>query len=202
MDQYLLVSLVMLLLIFCIPKIREQSFKNLLLEHVSWCMTEKLEDVILSKSVYQTVDPPYQLCCNDENEMSIIRIIIDAYKDDLSHSFFKGLLSSSKSIVNVTDKEYFFLTLDSYLRKHECDWDFKGNIMHEFIETEYYDGDGSKEFSSLTHFGIVYTKLLYLVASYCISCRSLNSNHVSIDSIEYLKNEIESKTITTLRFRP
>ena len=199
MDKFGILVISVILISLFLKKYNELSRFKELVEHVSWCMTEQLDVEISISHVKDLVSPAYRL---NSDDFSFVETILDAYKEDLSHALFKNHLSSSKNIIYLQNRDYFFLTLKNYLEEHHCESYFLGSKMHDQLDIKYYTGDGSKETCQFTPFGIAYIKLLYLASVYCISRKSINSNHVSLDSVEYIKREIDSGIITISRYRP
>lgn len=192
-----------------------------LFERVSWCVagdssyfystlgnpvygTAHLLDKLFSPKSQNHVSEPYRIKSNNSTEKEYLQLILNEYKTDLAHAYFQNRLSH-KHLGKLSATDYFFLTLDQFLSRHECDRDFFNQPMYDLLEREYFDDNGEgghSDTSRLTDFGTVYIKLRYLTFTYCIATPALNSNHVSISAAEYLKEELDTGIARFSYYRP
>ena len=95
-------------------------------------------------------------------------------------------------------EEYFLLTLNIFLADHECDVELNGNQMYTLLERKTYGRWWSELYDAyyaLEDFGIVYTKLYYVVRTFCERSSVINKNSEMLHRTEEIKKRLDSGII-------
>lgn len=197
--------------------------RQLLYRRVSWCISgsgndcydylgrpvsscHHLKERLTFSNIYSLVAAPYQLSRNINNhfEENALDTILRAYQQDLSLSFSQDRLYFRWRFRKLSEIDYFFFTLDSFLSRHECDSIFEGQEMRTTIESKRFD-DSSDHIDTvcLTDFGIIYAKLHYLARVYCVNSPSVTlAGGYSRDAAFDLREKLDTGIFTVSYLRP
>jgi hypothetical protein len=154
----------------------EKSLKK----KITWCVVndKAIQNMSLCDYIHNaqlSIEKKYHLV---ENEESTVIEILQVYKQQLIQYYFKGLLSN---YYNLTEKDYFFVTLTDFLRKHEYDTFFNGKELR--INK-----------NKLNDYGVAYYKLYYISQLYCIK---LFGKKVTEDSVAHIIANNTKKILDT-----
>ena len=133
--------------------------KNTLRELVSWCVSTKEWDRLISDFAREQKEPyiPEEYRLTNGAEMKIMQEIIQEYRSDLSKNFFDDELWFTPKFILIDDFEYAMLSLHLFLCKTPRRWELK---REEYVEEECI--------CKLTDFGLAYYKTHYAVLSFCL----------------------------------
>lgn len=207
-----MVILLAFILFWLSIKYYDYSLKNRLYEHVAWCAGGdsieysrplSLLSILCNAQIEHKLSKEY--CLIEESERNTAKEILRFFQEYLTQAYFKGTLSSSRSVVQKSSEAYFISTLKWYLEKYQCDTDFHGNKMYTTKNYKAYGSWGVPLFDAtyiLTDYAIVYHKLLYIV-DICfldIFKDKLQQDSVAHRNTEYTKKVLDTKEIEVSRY--
>lgn len=133
---------------------------------------------------------------NDE-EKKIIYRLLEIYQQELMQNMICGHLLSTLQLMSLNYEEYFWLSFYNFLIKYESDSHFlvKYNLPDFVI---YKSGDAHTKTYSLTDFGIVYNKALYIVHFLCQKNKKV-SKLVTHDADKH-KETLDSNEISFIKY--
>lgn len=143
-------------------------------------------DYIQNKCVSKYIDKEYLI--REESDRKIAFEIIEAFQTDTKHLYLEcGSLTNSK-LLRLTYSEFFMYYFEKYLDERG-DYYFEGNRMY-IEETK----ENSCAKCSITEYGMVYNKLLYMARLFCEISPKLNKNNDYWS--EGIKNKLDTKETT------
>lgn len=221
---FCIVAVLALALSFFAYNVYQYSIEKTLRCRVSWCVTDdshiyrcnmSLLDWLCQIQQYGTlrfdidysfpkikylspIDKKYWIC--EDNERDIARKILKVYQKELSQKYFSNQLTNVRYLRNLTDEEYFLVTLAGFLRKYECEKTFNGEEMYS---TKSYDGYGSwgtplfDAVYELTDFAVVYHKMYYIAQSYCwvLDGKPISQTGIAYHELEHMKKVLDTREI-------
>lgn len=229
-ERILYYALVIFILTFCVLvyKIYLFSLQRTLYKHISWCTTDdssvhrcnlsllnwlckilhyskkKSPDLFFPNAdKLFLIEEKYWL--SGDEELNIAKEILHAYQKELSQKYFSGHLIASRFICRLSDAEYFLLTLEEFLKKHECERYFIDNEMYTVKNYKDYGTWGMPLFDAtyeLTDFAIVYHKMYLIAQMYCLTLRKnpLDANTLAFKSAEYTKKILDTREMEVSRY--
>ena len=192
----IITSLLIIVLICCIDQIIRYSKQKTLKERVASCVARNrmhgnltlLEDINDVKA-----DIEYKIV--SEAEGKIANEILQCYKSELIQDYFNDRLNTDRKIIHpdyhLEDRAYFFITLSSFLRDHECETYFNSKAMYTLKSKKTYGYWGGELYDAtyeLTDVGIVYHKMFYLTQLFC-ETRGWSSHRETERIIECLETK-------------
>lgn len=155
---------------------------------VDFCVRGDIIDAI--RDAQRKLGAEYSIITDSDYDYT--KKILDAYRDHMAHIYFSDDIGVPKGMRSILGRDYFMMTLCSFLKKHRCERYFLGECMHsKTLSCTGYDHGGYDAEYALSDFGIVFNKLYYI--SY-ISCK--NSSVVNQDGTYSYENSIR-ETIDT-----
>jgi hypothetical protein len=152
-------------------------------ELASFCIRGDLMDAI--RDAQNKQGAKYSIITDSDYDFT--KKILDAYRDHIAHTYFSDDIGIPKGMRSILGRDYFMMTLCSFLHKHRCESYFLGERMHsKRLLCKEYDYGGCDAEYALSDFGIVFYKLYYI--SY-LSCK--NSKVVNRDGIYSHENNIK-----------
>ena len=101
-------------------------------------------------------------------------MILTDYQRDLVQQYLKGYLANYKN----NEEEYFIITLNQFLSRHQDDHMLANTKMFDSEEME--GGKSYERWRRLTDFGKVYYKMFYITQAKCIA---LHGKPIGEDSV-------------------
>lgn len=225
---FCVVAVLALALSFFAYKVYQYSIEKTLRGRVSWCVTDDshiyrcnmgLLDCLCLIQQYgamrfdidysfpkikwlSPIDKKYWIC--EDNERDIAQKILQAYQKELSQKYFSNQLTDARYLRNLTDEEYFLVTLAGFLRKYECEKTFNGVEMYSTKSYNGYESWGAPLFDAvyeLTDFAVVYHKMYYIAQSYCLVLNGepVRQHSVAYHEIEHMKKVLDTREIEVSR---
>lgn len=139
--------------------------------------------------------------CILANEKEHIQYILNQFQQDITANFFACNLTLCKPRCKIKPKDMFFYLLFTYLKEHECDYSFAGNIVYNQISKKSYGFWGGELYDSeseLTDFGIAFKKLHYITSEYCYKHDEIRRTF-NTSQCMYLRTQIDEKQISISR---
>lgn len=195
---------------FFIQSYRDKSSVASLKELAAWTLTEndnvfrcnlRLRDYIHSAQLKYVSEKEFRI--QTEEEWETVKTILGAYKEELSEAFFCNRLALPKSKYAISGEIFFFYSLCSFLREHQCESTIAGHEMREKqLEYKRYGNWGGPLYDAkylLSDFGITYHKLLYASYMYCQNSRAINTKGDFYNREESIADIIASRQIEISR---
>lgn len=162
---YSVIPALLIILFIVLYKLHEYSQERTLYLSVSWCMeTDNLITYVLSAQ--KDLRKDYHI---NDTDWDYLRTILAEYQKDLATAFLKRRLNPIRCKYVMEGENYFMLTLNIFLRKHEDTHEFFGHRMH-----------GEKSPSApgtyfISDFALVYHKLCYISNNVCKNSKAVLS---------------------------
>lgn len=151
----------------------------------------KLRNAILRLQEELSITKEYRIV---EDEFDFVIDIIHCYQNDLAQKYFNGFALNYR---NLSEEEYYIVTFNAFLERHECERTLNDNEMYLTKEYKSYGSWGAPLFDAkydLTDFAVTYHKLYYITQFKCIK---LHGKPISNNSVANLRLEASKKAITT-----
>lgn len=170
-----LVPLLVLLLIWGGYKLYQHRHTEAINEHVAWCAEKDISDRrcnltllehVRNFQIRQKLDPKYRISAE---EWDSANLILAAYQQELADDFFAGRAYRHDRPTRITSEDYFMLTLQHFLGKHETDLRLCDHPKYILRDMKTYGSWGGQLYDAdyaLTDFGIVYHKLFFTTLVY------------------------------------
>lgn len=163
----------------------EMFYAGMLFKKVKWCIANITNsyDHEEQNSLYKLRNALYrvqhQLSIREEcrlisEEKDHIDLILTDYQRDLVQQYLKGYLANYKN----NEEEYFIITLNQFLSKHQDDHMLANTKMFDSEEME--GGKSYERWHRLTDLGKVYYKMFYITQAKCIA---LHGKPIGEDSL-------------------
>ena len=178
-------------------------YPTLLYEKIKWCVADSPDiysydkkcSVRLRTVIYRIqhefgVEEKYRI---SESDREFIDEIIRAYQDELIQKYFNGWASNYK----LSNEDYFVVTFNAFLEKHECEQTLRGKNMYTTKSYKSRGCWGTPLFDAtyeLTDYAVTYHKLYYITQLKCIQ---LHGKPISEGSIANIVLETCKKAIDT-----
>ena len=143
-------------------------------------------DYIQNKCVSKYIDKEYLI--REESDRKIAFEIIEAFQKKTKHLYLNCDSFANRKLARNTYSEFFMYYYEKYLDEHD-DYYFKGNRM--YVEQAKENGCAK---CSITEYGVVYNKLLYMARLFCERSPKLNKNNDYWS--EGIKNKLDTKETT------
>lgn len=156
-------------------------------KHISWCEVSGFGfEFCCPQSLWlsvndiqneQNVDEKYLIL--GDNSWCIVKDILSFYQKKLADFYFlrfyqtlgKGnSLKSLRNFANLSDMEFFMLSLDIFLEKYQTETVFNGSDMYNLLSRIDYGSWGAQLYDAeyeLTDYALVYHKLYYIADLFC-----------------------------------
>lgn len=181
-------------------------------QHVAWCVKDVNQLIGCLCYVQRLSKEKTPNCCvphadklitiedsfwlTEDDEITIAKEILYEYQKEISQTFFENKLSTLKSLRNLTDEEYFLVSLGNFLDKNQFSSKFFSDKMYETIE---YTPLGVTY--KLKHFAVVYYKTLLITKTYYMALQKnpYNTGSVYYQSINNTKEVLDTREIKASR---
>ena len=195
-------TILIIALIFMISKLREYYSEKKLRELVSWSIIGDYRFAIANAQYKYGIKKEY--CITEETEKEYMWEIIAEFQKEMARSYFKGELKTVKSKYAIWGEHYFMYSLQYFLGKHQCDYEFLGHYMHEErISYKEYSGDGYESTYTLTDFAVVYHKMYYISHVFCRNCKPIIESNMVLpfDNAKNIEKILNTKQIEISCYR-
>lgn len=212
MTEYIVISVVLvcILVYVIIKKGTDNAREKKLKEVVAWCATDNsnifrcnlhLWEYISKAQIKLNLLPEYRISTDEEWIFS--KDIIKGFQKDVTQKYFSNQLSIPTSKYVISEETYFMYLLQTYLKQHQCDYDFLGYDMHkETISHKSYGSWGGPLYDAtyaLTDFAVVLHKLYYISYMHCKNSSPLNPNGEYWSNEHSIEDIIDSRQLSVSR---
>lgn len=143
------------------------------------------------------VDNKFCIDFSNEQEKDFICEILEIHKQSVIKSFFMDSLTKDNAFYRLKELEYYMFSLQGFL-----DDNIKGNINDIYL-LKYHQKDGSYTTYKLTDYGIIYEKLHYITAFFCVNNKNVEPLFTdSKHTLNGIKQTLEKGEITFWSYRP
>ena len=217
-------AIVVIVLLFLLYRLVEKSFwlynEDKIRQHVAWCVKDvnRLIGCLryvqrLSKEKTPNCDVPRAdklitiedgFWLTEDDEITIAKEILYEYQKKLAQTFFENKLSTFKSFRNLTEEEYFLVTLGEFLDKNQCSSEIFSGKMYETKEYTPLGMWGVPLFAAtykLKDFAVVYHKILLITETYYLALQKnpYDTGTVYYQSINHTKEVLDKREIKVSR---
>ena len=171
-----IIGILLLIAIFVIPKLVQNSRDQSLKEQVAWTTTTsrawdspralELWQYIHNIQNHYHVDTKYRISSNQEWELA--KAIIEKCRSDLANDFSQNRVQSTKYTSSLTPEEYFVFSLSYFLSENKTKKELLGQKMYIEVDRVSYSAWSYDATYSITEFGMVFHKLRYITTLYCV----------------------------------
>ena len=212
MTEYIVISVVLvcILVYVIIKKGTDNAREKKLKEVVAWCATDNsnifrcnlhLWEYISNAQIELNLLPEYRI--STDEEWILAKDIIKGFQKDVTQKYFSNQLSIPTSKYVISEETYFMYLLQTYLKQHQCDYDFLGYDMHkETISHKSYGSWGGPLYDAtyaLTDFAVVLHKLYYISYMHCKNSSPLNPNGEYWSNEHSIEDIIDSRQLSVSR---
>lgn len=170
--------------------------KKDLFEKVKWCVSSEslsnMRDHVLRLQYRLDLDEKYRIT---EDEIDIVVEILRSYQKDLIQKYFNDSLSNYRW----TEDSCFVITLGDFLRKHELEKEFNGNVMYTVKDYKSHGTWGLPLFTAtyvLTDYAVTYHKLYYITQQHFLKLyKIIGEDKVGVRMAEGIREAIETREI-------
>lgn len=184
--------------------------------HVYWILDNtslhktKLSDCVLKAQSDINIPQEYRLL---KDEIPFVEKILSEYQNQLEQRLIRGNYERSylydsvnrnpKTLLwysNLSDMEYFLVTLNAFLGEHECETSFDEYKLYTLKSRKDYGSWGGQIYDAmytLTEYGVAYQKMVHICQKYCFQNKRINkggdfSDHstAALDSNEIMISRI------------
>jgi hypothetical protein len=185
---------ILVMSLFLFPLIKEEiypvylkkKYKKDIEEKIKWISSQTLLSHIIDLQYEINIDDKYRIQkkhYDDSEEGFVAEKILEAFRQNIFQSFAQGSLKKEKQFFELSDKEYFLISLLQFLNENLLSFNFS------FHKNMYHPRSNN----AVTEFGIIYLKLYYIVNVYCENSDKLR-RYTTIFSIN-IKKYIDEKEI-------
>ena len=163
---------------------------NDLFKKVKWCISyDSFSVKPKTKMLYQIIDLQQEMSVEEKysitkEEADIVIKILESFQQDLVQKYFDEVLPYD---CKVTEKVYFVISLNKFLKKHQCKKEFNGNEMFTSKNYKEYGTWGVTSFSAtyvLTDYAVTYYKLLYITQLYYNKLLNINNTNTTKKALD------------------
>lgn len=170
------IAIIVLILVFVVPKLIQNGRDQSLKEQVAWTTTTsnswdspralELWQYIHNIQNRYRVEDKYKI--STKEEWDIAKSLIEKCRSELASDFLQNRVQSTKYTSALTPEEYFIFSLSYFLSENQTKKELLGHKMYIEIDRVSYSAWSYDATYSITEFGMVFHKLRYITSLYCL----------------------------------